>query len=433
MKAMNGSKRRTIAVWWTCLAIIDGHVAENDNLRGAMARGKHGTGVEVRDTYISVRFSYNGKRYKEVLNLRPTAGNIRFAEKLMVDVRRAISNGTFSFADFFPESKNVEHAIANPNVSEMSALFLQTQGRLGLATLSQYKNALIFWQKLLGADTLMRDIKHSALSAAIGKHKWSSAKLCNNYLIVLRGICKLADKDNAFGDRSNPMEGIANMPVQRKMPDPLELDEVDRILEHIQGKYPQQVANYYIFAFYTGVRPEEQIAMKWEKIDWNNKTIRVDLVRTFKGTLSETTKTYSARDVDLNDQALSALTRQKAHTFMKANDPAHGFIFENPVTQKPWHDERSQRVNYFMPALKSLGIRARRAYQTRHTYATMLIMAGANPTYVSRQLGHRTAKMVFDVYSKWIDKADRGREINKLNDVLSQRKNELALNWPQNT
>jgi hypothetical protein len=64
------------------------------------------------------------------------------------------------------------------------------------------------------------------------------------------------------------------------------------------------------------------------------------------------------------------------------------------------------------------GIRNRRAYQTRHTYATTALMAGVNPTYISRQLGHANAKMLFTVYAKWIDSADRGREKAKMEAVL---------------
>jgi integrase len=93
-------------------------------------------------------------------------------------------------------------------------------------------------------------------------------------------------------------------------------------------------------------------------------------------------------------------------------------IFENPVTHKPWHDDRSQRDHYWQPALKRLGIRMRRPYQTRHTYATTALMAGVNPSYISRQMGHRSPKMLFSVYAKWIDTADRGREKAKMEAAL---------------
>ena len=99
----------------------------------------------------------------------------------------------------------------------------------------------------------------------------------------------------------------------------------------------------------------------------------------------------------------------KQHTFMTKGD-----IFFNPVTNRPWHDERSQRDHYWKPSLRRCGIRQRRAYQTRHTYATTGLMGGVNPAYLSRQMGHKNSKMFFSVYSKWIDGADRGRERAKL-------------------
>lgn len=98
-----------------------------------------------------------------------------------------------------------------------------------------------------------------------------------------------------------------------------------------------------------------------------------------------------------------------------ALEGGNGPIFQNPVTRRPWHDERSQRDHYWKPTLRRKGIRDRRAYQTRHTYATTALMAGANPTYIARQMGHKSAKMLFTVYAKWIDGADRGRERDKLN------------------
>ena len=60
----------------------------------------------------------------------------------------------------------------------------------------------------------------------------------------------------------------------------------------------------------------------------------------------------------------------------------------------------------------------RDAYQTRHTYATLALMAGVNPAYIARQLGHANMAMLFKHYSKWIDGADAGREKSKLNKVF---------------
>ena len=37
-------------------------------------------------------------------------------------------------------------------------------------------------------------------------------------------------------------------------------------------------------------------------------------------------------------------------------------------------------------------------------------MAGANPAWVARQMGHKSLKMFFEVYARWIDRADKGLE-----------------------
>ena len=76
-------------------------------------------------------------------------------------------------------------------------------------------------------------------------------------------------------------------------------------------------------------------------------------------------------------------------------------------------------MRHWVPALKAAGVRHRRAYQTRHTFATTALMAGANPAYIARQLGHTNAQMLFKTYSKWIDGADRGREKEKVEAARS--------------
>jgi len=69
---------------------------------------------------------------------------------------------------------------------------------------------------------------------------------------------------------------------------------------------------------------------------------------------------------------------------------------------------------YFEAAVKRLGIRHRAPKQTRHTVATMCLMAGANPAWVARQLGHSSSKMFFEVCSRRIEGADKGLERGKV-------------------
>lgn len=160
--------------------------------------------------------------------------------------------------------------------------------------------------------------------------------------------------------------------------------------------------------------------MRCGDADWASASIRVERARTSREV--KPLKTYNSRDVDLVSRALAALETMKPWTMLGGSDELDAElgrkIFENPGTDKPWNDERSQRDTYWRPALRGAGIRWRRPYQTRHTYATNALGAGVNPAYIARRMEHKNAKMLFTVYSKWIDGADRGRELAKLEQVL---------------
>jgi integrase len=113
-----------------------------------------------------------------------------------------------------------------------------------------------------------------------------------------------------------------------------------------------------------------------------------------RGQAQASTKTYLVRDVELSDRAWAAIEAQRAHTQLAGKE-----IFWNRATGAPWADIQSQ-WRIWQRCLKRLGLRYREPYQTRHTFATLALMAGANPSYIARQLGHTNANMLFRVYSK---------------------------------
>jgi len=367
-------------------------------------------GVSIR---LRINFTWNGEFCRETLDLNPSAGNAKYAARLVDEIRQRIKLGVFDYGSYFPESaraRKADAARAPRSFGYYCQLYLDSMGRSAAATQAQYRNALEFWKKGIGADKDIDRVTHAELAAFIGAHPWPSWRLCNNYLIPLRGTFELAVRVLNF---ENPLRGIRNMKRVRKLPDPLSADESEAILVDLLGHYPETVYNYFEFAFQTGMRPEEIIALRWGDVDWNSKTVRVERAKTFKGTV-KAVKTGEERDVDLSPRALTALIRMKKHTFMLRAE-----VFQNPVTGRPWHDERSQREHYWNPALLRCGIRRRRAYATRHTYATRMVMGGAKPAYVANQLGH-SLQVLYTTYARWIDGADKGGEASKLASILGE-------------
>jgi integrase len=371
------------------------------------------TGVAPRGVSIQVFFMWRGQRCRETLKLEPTPKNLKYAERLREEILRKIEIGTFDYAEYFPRSSKLKKLGLSPQSKQVPTFekladsWMKASTHLAAGTRIKYRQALDFWKEEIG-DMAITSIRYSQLNEILGKQNWK-AKHRNNMFIPVRRVLDSAYLDGLIDD--NPAKRIRNVKPQRPAPDPFTAEEVNTILDHFQTTADQQVYNYFTLAFFSGMRPEELIALKWQDVDFHNQTIRVERARSAGE--EKDTKTSSVRDVELNRMALNAIIGQKAHTFL-----ANEYIFHVPGENRAWPDERTQRRRYWIPALKKLGIRHRRMYQTRHTYATLNLMAGANPMWVARQLGHASMQMLLSVYSKWIDQADKSREKSKLDSAF---------------
>lgn len=375
--------------------------------------GRRATGtVEPRTSSIRLKFTRNGARCVEVLDLDPTPANIKAAERLMARIAGAIQAGVYRRSDFFEDEDNEGDAGDMPTTFAAYAKAWLPTASIAKSTRRAYAGAFKnTWDPAFGKVELV-DLRQSHIRKAIAARKdhVTGAHL-NNHLSALRECLNAAIGDKLIKD--SPANGIKNLKVQRPEPDPFEVVEREQILTYMHDRYPEQIWNYYVVAFHTGLRPSEQIALEPGDVDWKKRKLRVQ--RSIVEQEEKSTKTSRVRYVDLSDDALAALTRQKKHTFFKGKK-----LFENPVTNQPWRDEHSQRVVYFVPALKALGLRHRDAYQTRHTFATTLLMGHVNPAYIAKQLGHASLAMLFQTYGRWIDDADGGAEADKLRIVLGR-------------
>lgn len=379
--------------------------------------------IYAREASILIVFVWNGKRYRETLRLAPTPANLKYADRLRGEILRKIELGNFDLAEYFPESKKAEIIrCSSPTFGALTKQWLLSIRHLAPASVQTYEKRLNTHILPKLAERKISEITYSELAALFGEIEWKSMRTRNNVLIPVRGIFEAAFLDGII--EVDPTARLRNLKFQKPSPDPLTLDEVEKVIKAMTSKYDQQVANYFEFAFFTGMRTSELIALKWGDIDFSTGIVTVQRAKVVGE--EKDTKTANIRDVELNSWSSEAIRRQKAFTFLADKE-----VFHNPTTGKPWHDDRAQRVTYWSPTLKSLGMRARDAYQTRHTFATLNLMAGANPMWVSRQMGHANMKMLLEVYSRWIDQADRSRERNKLEmlknvTTTSQQKTESS-------
>ena len=167
------------------------------------------------------------------------------------------------------------------------------------------------------------------------------------------------------------------------------------------------------------MRPGEIGALRWEEVNLEGRTANVCRI-VVDGVIEERTKTKQARVVMLNSRALNALEQAKKvaglrskQKRMHANSP---YVFP-PTRTSEFIQQASLTDKFFKPVLNELGIRGRRQYNCRHTYATMCLMAGMNPAFIANQLGH-SVQMLLSTYAKWINSSHDWSELGTLESSL---------------
>jgi integrase len=150
----------------------------------------------------------------------------------------------------------------------------------------------------------------------------------------------------------------------------------------------------------TGLRQGELFALTDDCIDWEDGTIGVKR-GTYRGQLVPLKTKASRRTVDLSGEAKRVLRRQLMAR--KPNEP--GLVFPSPEG-KVWHRPPFlDRI--FRPASRRTGLMEFAFHDLRHTYATLMIRAGAHPKYLQSQMGHTSVKTTIDLYGHLIPDANR--------------------------
>lgn len=370
-------------------------------------------GVEVRESSIRVHFTHEGKPCKETLKtdgepLAPTPANVKYARRMVGEIKDKIRHGTFNYADYFPASLRATTG-RSITVGEHLEAWIKLQIQLEDSTIKAYRIALDWWKSKIG-DKSLKALRHSDILAALASMPDWSAKTRNNKASVLRQALDLAMRDELLG--RNPIEGLEHAPQQKEPPDPFSLEEVELILAHMRKKYDPQIEAYFAFKFFAGPRTGESLALRWQDVDFNQRQVLISSTITL-GDHKERTKTKQSRLVDLNSRAMAAINSQKERTMLMPD----GWIFRAPSTGERWADDSGPRKRYWMPTLKKLGIRYRSPYNTRHTYATMMLMAGAKPGWAALQLGH-SVEMFYRIYSKWIESGHNNAEVGKVEALI---------------
>lgn len=350
-------------------------------------------GVRVRGNSVVIDFMFKGERCRETIYAKPTKTTLREISRKREVIKYEISMGTFDYAAHFPNSSRAISRSQNPGrlitVSEaLKNWLISKQKRCQYSTLKSY-NSIVYHH-------LVPEFGDIALANLTARRvqDWAdglmlSNKRINNIISPLRQMMEDAYRD--YHIKENPLSRLKQLPTDFREPNPFTRSEVQLILQQLEG----QSRNLIQFAFSSGLRTSELIALRWQDVDFHKDRIyiRVAVVERRE----KTTKTASGlRTVSLNDQSRESLKSQK---IFSANEDR---VFIDPKTGCPWRSDQIIRKRVWMPALKAAGLEYRNPYQTRHTYASMLLSRGENPLWVAQQMGHKDWGMIRKIYGRWI-------------------------------
>ncbi|MDQ9239991.1 tyrosine-type recombinase/integrase [Escherichia marmotae] len=423
-----------------------------------MAKTAYPTGVENHGGSLRIWFMYKGTRARESLGVPDTPKNRKIAGELRASVCFSIKTGNFDYAAQFPDSPNLRKFGAESKeitVADLAEKWLDLK-KLEISTnaMGRYSSIVRNMVPRIGGNRLASAVTQEELlfirkDLLTGYHvlkrgqktpiKGRSVPTVNNYMNTMAGMFQFAADSGYI--KENPFAAISQLKRSRTEPDPLTRDEFVRLINAFKH---QQLKNMWSLAVYTGVRHGELVSLAWEDIDLKagTMTIRRNHTLTKEFTLPKT-EAGTNRVINLIQPAIEVLKNQaemtrlgkqyqvevKLREYGRTEMHPCTFVFNPQIVTRNglagYHYAVGSINQSWETAMRRAGIRYRKAYQSRHTYACWSLTAGANPNFIAKQMGHSDAQMVYRVYGSWMAENNQDQV-----SILNQKLSEFAPSMP---
>jgi integrase len=220
-----------------------------------------------------------------------------------------------------------------------------------------------------GKEVLERIIEEGR-SKAFQKRVKNTINMIYNWAIEERMI---------KGVHNSPVFGIKISIKQDKRPEILKIDEIKNLLYQAKA---QDHDWYFIWAMalLTGMRNGELYALKWNDVDFDNKTIKVERSFNFKTDEFKDTKAGYWRTVPISSELKSLLLEIRLQSKSEFILPR----FEL------WKDGKQAKILKLF--CKSIGLPEIKFHTLRACFATQLIGSGVEPVKVMKICGWKDLK-----------------------------------------
>ncbi|RXV32309.1 site-specific integrase [Enterococcus faecalis] len=246
------------------------------------------------------------------------------------------------------------------------------------------------------------DFQQFLLTSKPKRKETLSNKTINMIIIHLQKLFNVAMKEGL--SYKNPCNQIDKLKVQKKEIDFWTLDEFTTFISHIDKNKPF-LKVFYQFAFFTGMRAGEMIALTWSDIDFYNQTVRINKsAKLINGNYVTTTpKTESSnRYITINTKITSMLKKwQEIQPKLLIDN------FQNIDSDKLLvfqYNEKHPSSDYYSKQIKKiiakndLNLKPIRLHDFRHSHVALLIHNNEKNTTIKERLGHSSITTTIDTY-----------------------------------
>jgi len=375
-------------------------------------------------------FKYLGRRLREQTALPDTPANRKRLQKALERIEAEIALGTFDYAKTFGKPLPSGNAAEPEPVTATAAPTTRPSGTPLFRDFAEqwFTEAEVTWRrsyritqrgaldkyvipyfadKEVGHITKADVLAFRASLAKVPARKSESTLSNRRVNAVMKPLRQILNEAADRFEFTSAFRNIKPLKMKRSDVQPFTLEEVQKILTTVRPDF----RNYFTVRFFTGMRTGEVHGLKWKYVDFERRLIlvRESIVLSEEDELKTD---GSVRDIQMNQLVFDALRTQ----FQAAGEFSE-YVFCNQTGQPIDNQNFLNRV--WTPLLRHLGIVHRRAYQMRHTAATLWLAAGEAPEWIARQLGHTSTEMLFRVYSRYVPNLTR-RDGSAMERLLAQ-------------
>lgn len=163
--------------------------------------------------------------------------------------------------------------------------------------------------------------------------------------------------------------------------------------------------------YWCGLRIGEALALNWNDIDFNKKTIRINKSYSdYKHRITNPKTQNSYRTVIMPDKCFDAVSKLFEHDkqIIGFDNQKYIFHFEKPLNQDTIKIRKDRWI-------AKAHVKRIRLHDLRHSHVSLLINLGFSAFDIAKRLGH-SVDMVNNVYGHWFQNA-QNKMVDKLNNM----------------